>query len=232
MLRLYFHTSPNPMKVILFLEESRIAYETVPVDTFKGEQHRPEYRTINPNARVPAIQLDGTRVFDSTAILLHLAQKHDQLLGPEKARAEMLSWLMFIATGIAPMGGQLVHFTRVKPDESAYAANRYRRETQRLYGILDERLAVTPYLAGDDYTIADISAWGWIRISDFVLGEGELAKFPALSAWFARVDSRPAAAKARDIAARASFKREFDEETMRAMYPQNYPLPTVAMPAA
>jgi len=228
MLRLYFHTSPNPMKVVLFLEETRLPYELVPVDTFKGEQHRPEYRKINPNGRVPAIELNGTRVFDSTAILLHLAQQHGQLLGAERHRAELLSWLMFIATGIAPMGGQLVHFTRVKPDESPYATNRYRRETQRLYGILDERLATVPYLAGDEYTIADVSAWGWIRISDFVLGEGELAKFPALSSWFARVDARPAAARARELASRASFKREFDEETMRAMYPQNYPL----LPAA
>lgn len=228
MLRLYFHTSPNPMKVVLFLEETRLPYELVPIDTFKGEQHQPQYRKINPNGRVPAIDVNGTRVFDSTAILLQLAQQHGLLLGAERDRAEMLSWLMFVATGIAPMGGQLVHFARFKPDESPYATNRYRRETQRLYGILDERLASAPYLAGEEYTIADVSAWGWIRISDFVLGEGELARFPSLARWFARVDARPAAARARDVASRASFKREFDEETLRAMFPQNYPLPVAA----
>jgi GST-like protein len=221
-LKLYFHTSPNPMKIALFLEETGTPYQLVPVDTFKGEQHRPEYRAINPNARTPAIELDGVRVFDSTAILLHLAGQSGQLLGAPAARGEMLSWLMFVATGIAPMGGQLVHFTRVKPEESAYATNRYRRETQRLYGILDERFAGAEFLAGSDYTIADVSAWGWIRISDFVLGEGRLSDYPHVSRWFAAVDSRPAAARARAVAGRSTFKKEFDDETMRAMFPQNY----------
>jgi GST-like protein len=224
MLKLYFHTSPNPMKVVLFLEEAGLPYELVPIDTFKGEQHRPEYRAINPNARTPAAVIDGLRIFDSTAILLHLAGRDGQLLGSRHVHPEMLSWLMFIATGIAPMGGQLVHFTRVAANQSAYASNRYRRETQRLYGILDERLATAPYLAGDEYTIADISAWGWIRISDFVLGEGELARYPNLNSWFERIDARPAAASARRVAEGVKFKKEFDEETLRAMFPQNYPL--------
>jgi GSH-dependent disulfide-bond oxidoreductase len=221
-LKLYFHTSPNPMKIALFLEETGIPYQLVPVDTFKGEQHRPEYLAINPNARTPAITQDGMRVFDSTAILLHLAERSGQLLGSPTTRGEMLSWLMFVATGIAPMGGQLVHFTRVKPDESTYVTNRYRRETQRLYGVLDARLAAAEYLSGPDYTIADVSAWGWIRISDFVLGDGRLADYPNVSRWFSAVDSRPAAARARTLAERSRFKKDFDEETMRAMFPQNY----------
>ena len=226
MLKLYFHTSPNPMKIVLFLEETGTPYDLVPVDTFKGEQHRPEYRAINPNARTPAIEDDGVRVFDSTAILLHLAERTGRLSGPPTQRPEMLSGLMFVATGIAPMAGQLVHFTRVKPDAGAYVTNRYRRETERLYGILDDRLSVSAHLAGPDYTIADVSAWGWIRISDFVLGEGQLSNYRHVSRWFAAVDSRPAAARARAVAERSRFKKEFDEETLRAMFPQNYPLAT------
>jgi len=224
MIKLYFHTSPNPMKVVLFLEETRLPYEIVPVDTFKGEQHRPAYLAINPNARTPAIEHEDGRVFDSTAILLYLAEKSGQFIGTVETRGEMLSWLMFVGTGIAPMGGQLVHFTRIAPNESAYVKNRYRRETERLYGVLDDRLATRPYLAGDEYTIADMSAWGWIRITDFVLGEGQLAQYTNIVRWFERIDKRPAAARAKEIAGRSSFKRDFDEETLRAMFPQNYPL--------
>lgn len=222
MIQLYFHTSPNPMKVVLFLEEAKLPYELIPIDTFKGEQHRPDYRVINPNARTPALVDEGKRVFDSTAILLHLAEKSGQFMGSPQLRGEMLSWLLFIATGVAPMGGQLVHFTRIKPNESAYATNRYRRETQRLYGVLDDRLAMSSYLAGDDYTIADISAWGWIRVSDFVLGEGELKRFTHIARWFQQIDQRPAAIRARDVAASCNFKQDFDEETARALFPQNY----------
>lgn len=224
MIKLYFHTSPNPMKIALFLEEAGLAYEVVPVDTFKGEQHKPAYLAINPNARTPAIEQNGIRVFDSTAILLYLAEQSEKFIGSPASRAEMLSWLMFIATGIAPMGGQLVHFTRVVPNESAYATNRYRRETQRLYGVLDARLASAKYLAGNEYTIADMSAWGWIRISDFVLGEAALTAYPHLSRWFNAVNARPAAIRASNVGANIQFKRDFDEETLRAMFPQNYAL--------
>lgn len=221
MLSFYFHTSPYPMKVALFLEETGLPYKLEPIDTFKGEQHAPNFLSINPNARTPAIVDGGRRVFDSTAILLYLAEKADQFLSPSKDRGEMLAWLMFVATGLAPMSGQLVHFTRVHAD--TYAENRYRREAERLHGIMNERLNVSRYLAGDTYTIADISAWGWIRITDLVLGEGQLSRFPKLTAWFETIDQRPAAERARAIAAGSAFKTDFDEETLRAMFPQNYP---------
>jgi GSH-dependent disulfide-bond oxidoreductase len=222
MIKLYFHTSPNP-KPLLMVEEAGLPYIIVPIDTRKGEQHSAAYRKINPNARTPAIEEDGVRMFDSTAILLHLAEMSGRFLGATAARREMLSWLMFIATGIAPMGGQLVHFSIIHPD-SAYAQNRYRREVERLYSILDERLRDTPYLGGAEYTIADISAWPWIRITDFVLGgEGQLARWPALATWFAKVDGRPAASRASEIAAQQNFKTDFDDAALRALFPQNYP---------
>src|SRR6202000_291013 len=127
MLKFYFNTAPNPNKVALFLEESGLPFEPVPVDTRKGEQHRPEFRKVNPNGKVPAIDDSGTFVFDSNAILLYLAEKTGKFLPPNtpKNRAEMLSWLMFIATGLGPYSGQAVHFKHFAPRDTDYAVNRY-----------------------------------------------------------------------------------------------------------
>ena len=123
MLKFYFNGSPNPTKVALFLEEAGIAYEPVAVDTRKGDQFKPEYLAINPNAKVPAIQDDGVTVFDSNAILLYLAEKSGKFLPGEsdKARGEMLSWLMFVASGIGPYSGQAVHFRNFAPEPKEYA---------------------------------------------------------------------------------------------------------------
>src|SRR5271156_6627069 len=112
MIKFYYHTSPNPMKVALFLEESGLPYELVPVDTRKGEQHQPAYVAINPNAKTPALVDGDVTVFDSNAILLYLAEKTGKYLpaAGDKARGELLSWLMFVATGVGPFSGQAVHF--------------------------------------------------------------------------------------------------------------------------
>lgn len=135
MIRFYFHHTPNPIKVALFLEESGLAYEVIPVDIFKHEQHTPEYLQINPNAKVPAIVDGDVVVFDSNAILLYLGEKTGQFMS--KDRGELLSWLMFVATGLGPYSGQAVHFqTSTAP--VPYAINRYRREAERLYGILND----------------------------------------------------------------------------------------------
>jgi GST-like protein len=134
MIRFYFHPTPNPAKVALFLEEADLAYEVIPIDTSKGEQHTPAFRTINPNGKVPAIvDTEGpggkeARVFDSTAILIYLAEKTGHFLGSPADRPELLSWLMFIASGLGPFSGQAVHFQFAAPEGLAYAVNRYRRE--------------------------------------------------------------------------------------------------------
>ena len=143
MLKFYFNGSPNPTKVALFLEESGLAYEPVAVDTRKGEQFTPQYLAINPNAKVPAIDDDGAKVFDSNAILLYLAEKTGKFLpaNTPQARGELLSWLMFVATGVGPFSGQAVHFRHFTPQPVTYAANRYSFEVERHYGILDARLA-------------------------------------------------------------------------------------------
>ncbi len=228
MIRFYFHPTPNPMKVALLLEETGLKYEVVPVDTRKGEQHSAEFRAINPNAKVPAIvDTEGpggkpATVFDSNAILLYLAEKSGKFLGKPEDRPAMLSWLMFIASGLGPYSGQSVHFHHAAPEPIPYARNRYMREAERHYRILDERLAASPFLAGPDYTIADIAGWGWVDRADRVLGEGRLAEFPHLAKWFAGIGARPAAARARLVGKDHKFKTDMDEAAKRAWYPQNY----------
>jgi GST-like protein len=223
-IKFYFHETANSMKVALFLEEAQVPYELAPVDLLKGEQHRPEYRAINPNSKVPAIvDDDGTVVFDSAAILLSLADKTNRFMGAPKDRPTLLSWLMFIATGLSPFSGQAFHFSRVHTD-SAYATNRYRREVERHYDVLDARLGQTPYIAGESYTIVDMAAWGWIdRAGTTLQKDAPLDAWPHLKRWFEAVNNRPAAARARKIGSGIKFKSEFDEETLRALFPQNFP---------
>lgn len=222
MIRFYFHPSPNPMKVALFLEEAGLPYELVPVDTLKGEQHRPEFLALNPNAKTPVITDGDDTVFDSNAILLYLADKHGRFGGRPEQRAELLSWLMFVATGVGPYSGQAVHFQRFAPEKLPYAVNRYVKEAQRHFGILDRRLADgRPHLLGDDYTIVDMAAWGWTNALPFVLGEGALAAYPVLRRWHEAVSARPAASRAHALKEKLTLKKEFDEEARRAMFPQN-----------
>jgi GST-like protein len=228
MICFYFHHTPNPMKVALLLEETGIPYEVIPVDTFKGEQHKPEFRKINPNGKTPAIvDTEGlgdgpVTVFDSNAILLYLAEKSGKLLGRPADRGELLSWLMFVATGLGPYSGQSVHFRRAAPEQIPYAQNRYLREAERHYQVLDTHLKGRTFMVGNDYTIVDIAAWGWIDRANFVLGEGRLGEFPNISKWFAGIDARPAVARARAIAKDLTFKREMDEEARRNLFPTNY----------
>ena len=127
MIKFYYNLAPNPTKVALALEEMGLPYELVPVDTRKGEQHTPAFLAINPNAKVPAIVDEGTAIFDSNAILLYLAEKTGKFLGPKSgpARGEMLSWLMFVASGIGPYSGQSVHFRNFAPEPKDYAVTRY-----------------------------------------------------------------------------------------------------------
>ncbi len=233
MIRFYFHPTPNPAKVALFLEEAGLAYEVVPVDTAKGEQHAAAFRAINPNGKVPAIvDTEGpgggeARVFDSSAILLYLGEKTGRFMGSPADKPEVLSWLLFIASGLGPFSGQAVHFQHAAPEKLPYAINRYRREVERHYRVLDQHLAGRDTIVGRDYTIADMSAWGWLTRAARVLpGDAPgLAAFPNLSRLFAMVDARPAAARARDLGKGYAFKTEQDEDTRRALYPSNYPAP-------
>ncbi|MGD0563277.1 MAG: glutathione S-transferase C-terminal domain-containing protein [Roseiarcus sp.] len=231
MIRFYFHPTPNPAKVALFLEETGLPYEVAPVDTSKAEQHAPAFRAVNPNGKVPAIvDTEGpggvaARVFDSSAILLYLGDKTGRFIGSPADRPELLSWLFFIATGIGPFSGQAVHFQHAAPEKLPYAVNRYRREVERHYRVLDEHLAGRDYIVGSGYSIVDMSAWGWLDRAPRVLpgAADPLAAFPNLERWFQTVDARPAVARARAVGKGHAFKKEMDEETRRALFPSNYP---------
>ncbi|AOB32375.1 glutathione S-transferase [Bordetella sp. H567] len=231
MIRFYFHPTPNPAKVALMLEETGLRYEVVPVDTAKGQQHEPAFRAINPNGKVPAIvDPDGpggkpATVFDSSAILLYLGEKTGKLLGRAEDRPDMLSWLFFIGTGLGPFSGQAVHFQHAAPAGLDYAVNRYRREAERHYRVLDDRLAGREFIVGNEYSIVDISAWGWLDRASRVLkgAEEPLAPYPNIARWFARIDARPAVERARKVGADLKFTAARDEEARRALYPSNYP---------
>jgi len=231
MIRLFYHPTPNPIKVALFLEEAGLPYEVVPIDTRRGEQHAPAFRAVNPNGKLPAIiDTEGpggkhVTVFDSNAILLYLGDKIGQFVGRPEDRGPLLSWLMFIASGVGPYSGQAVHFQRAAPEKLPYAVNRYRREAERHYQVLDQQLTGRDFIVGDAFSIVDMAAWGWIDRAAIVLpGDAEpLAAFPQLARWFREIDARPAVARARKVGSDHSFKQEMDEEAKRAMFPSNYP---------
>jgi GST-like protein len=220
MIKFYYNPSPNPAKVALFLEESGLPYDIVPIDTRKGEHFAPSFVAINPNSKTPAITDGDVRVFDSNAILLYLAEKTGKFL-PEntpKARGEMLSWLMFVATGIGPYSGQAVHFKHHAPKGLDYALERYQFEARRHYGLLDAQLAIGPYMLGATYTIVDMAAWGWCRAVPFILGDDAWASFPNLKRWFDLVSARPAAVRANALKDKYTFKAEMDADARRHMF--------------
>jgi GST-like protein len=224
MLKFYFNGSPNPTKVALCLEELGLPYEPVAVDTRKGDQFKPEFLQVNPNGKVPAIDDDGVFVFDSNAILLYLAEKTGKYLAPNTPanRAQTLSWLMFIATGLGPYSGQAVHFKHFAPRDLGqgldYAHNRYQFEAHRHYKILDDHLANSRYMVGDSYTIVDMAFWGWARMAPFVLGEEGYAKYPNVKRLVDEISARPAAPRAIALKDKFTFKAEMDDEAKSIMF--------------
>lgn len=224
MLKFYYNAAPNPMKVALFLEESGLDYDPVPVDTRRGEQHAPAFTKINPNAKVPALIDGDTVIFDSNAILLYLADKTRQFLpdaDPSRRRGELLSWLFFVASGVGPFSGQAVHFRNFAPERIPYALRRYDYEARRHWQIVEDRLSRGQYMLGERYTIVDMAVWGWASRLPYMLGdEAIMNRFPNLDRLMREIDARPAAKRATALKDRHSFKTEFDEEAMRAMYPQ------------
>jgi GSH-dependent disulfide-bond oxidoreductase len=220
MLKFYYSGAPNPMKVALFLEEAELPYEAIPIDTRKGDQHKAAYVAINPNAKVPAIVDGDVIVLDSNAILLYLAEKTGKFLpgNAPKARGELLSWLMFVASGVGPFAGQSVHFRNYAPEQIPYATNRYMYEAQRHFKLLDARLAQQSRMIGNTYTIVDMAVWGWARLIPTVLGEAASGKFPNLKRLVDEISARPAAQRAIALRDRHKFKTEMDEEARRAMF--------------
>ena len=225
MIKFYFNAGPNPMKVALFLEEARLKYQAIPVDGLKGEQFDPAFLAINPNAKLPAIVDGDATVFDSNAILLYLADKTQRFIthGGSAARGDLLSWMMFVATGIGPYSGQAVHFRLFAPEPKDYAVNRYTREAERHYRIIDARLAEHRFMLGDAYTIVDMALWGWARMIPRILGDDGLTTLPNVKRLLDEVSARPAAKAAEALRTSHPFKTDFDADARRFMFPQNAP---------
>ena len=223
MIKFYYHPSPNPAKVALFLEEAGLPYELIPVDTRKGEQHAAAFTAINPNAKTPALVDGDATVFDSNAILLYLAEKTGRFLpaNTPAARAQMFSWLMFVASGIGPYSGQAVHFRHAAPEPKEYALNRYDFEAWRHWNIIDAQLAKSRYMLGDTYTLIDMAVWGWARAVPRILGEGAWDKLPNVKRLLDEINARPAAQRADALKDRHAYKMEMDDAAKRAMFPQN-----------
>jgi GST-like protein len=219
MIKFYYSLAPNPMKVALFLEEAGLTYDAIPVDTRKGEQFAPDFAALNPNNKVPVI-VDGDQVvFDSNAILLYLGEKTGQFMPAAGDRGQLLSWLMFIATGVGPYSGQAVHFRHFAPEPKEYAVNRYAFEAKRHYGILEAHLAGRTWMVGETYTIVDMCLWGWARMVPFVMGDEKAwDAYPNVKRLLDAVNARPAAARAMAIKERHAFTTEFDAEAKAHMF--------------
>lgn len=201
MITLYTWTTPNGRKPIILLEELEIPYTIKTVNLQKHEQFAPEFLAISPNNKIPAIvddEADGgpMPLFESAAILIYLAEKHQRFLAPSGPRRyKALEWLSWQIGGLGPMLGQLGFFEVSSKEKSALASKRYREESERLLDVMEKQLTTSPYLAGDDYSIADIAAYPWVLAAGdrlkAVLG-AKLEASPALQAWFTRVGERPA----------------------------------------
>ncbi|RAU52801.1 GSH-dependent disulfide bond oxidoreductase [Pseudocitrobacter sp. RIT415] len=206
MIDLYYAPTPNGHKITLFLEEAELPYRLIRVDINKGEQFKPQFLAISPNNKIPAIidhqPEDGGApfsLFESGAILLYLAEKSGNLLSGElRERHTTLQWLFWQVGGLGPMLGQNHHFNHFAPQPVPYAIERYQVEAQRLYSVLNQRLASNPWIAGDHYSIADIACWPWIN--SHVRQRIDLAAYPAVQNWFERIRQRPATARAMQLA--------------------------------
>ena len=227
MIDLYYWPTPNGHKITLFLEETGLPYRILPVDIGRGDQFKPEFLKIAPNNRMPAIVDDEppgggapVSVFESGAILLYLAEKTGQFLPQDlRGRVETLQWLFWQMGGLGPMAGQNHHFLHYAPEKLPYAIDRYVNETNRLYGVLDNRLADRPFVAGPGYTIADMAAYpwtvGWQR-------QGQnLDDFPNLKRWQEAIRARPATVRAYALGERYGRRdATVDEEAKRILFGQ------------
>ncbi len=200
MIELYFWPTPNGKKVAIMLEECGAEYELKPVNILKGEQFEPAYLAISPNNKIPVIvdrDNDDFAVFESAAILQYLAEKFDRFMPQDtKGKYTVLQWLGFQSAHVGPMFGQCGHFLGYAPEKIPYAIDRYQNETHRLYGVMDQRLADVPYLAGD-YSIADMAVYPWIEVR--WLHEIDIDRYSNVKRWFDEIGQRPAVDRAMNL---------------------------------
>lgn len=213
MIELYGMSSPNVLKVVILLEELGLDYRFIHVDLFAGEQFRDDFQTLNPNAKVPVLvdAEDDVTIFESGAILIYLAEKYGRFLpAGGAARYDVLKWLMVQVATVGPLLGQMNHFSMYAPEGNEYSLGRYRREAQRIYRLLDDRLKAGEWLAGD-YSIADIATCPW---TDYLERHGfEMSDFPGIARWRREIDERGAVRRAR---AKIADVRAKDQEMFGA----------------
>jgi GST-like protein len=225
MIHAYTWPTPNGHKLHIMLEECELDYEVHPVNIGVGDQFEPEFLKFSPNNKMPAIIDDEgpgggpISIFESGAILYYLAQKTGRFMPPltadPRGHYAVMEWLMFQMGGVGPMLGQNHHFNRYAPEKIPYAIDRYVNETARLYGVIDRRLGVSPWLAGPDYSIADIATFPWLRNHE---GQGQkLEDFPHLKKWFEAIAARPAVERGVSVLKDARPNRPLTDEE-RANY--------------
>ncbi len=223
MIDLYTWPTPNGHKMHIMLEETGLEYRVIPVNIGKGDQFKPEFLAISPNNRMPAmVDHDGPggepySLFESGAMLIYLAEKTGKFLPTEsRARYTVLQWLMFQMGNIGPMMGQTHHFRHYAPEKIPYAVKRYTNEAGRLYRVVEKRLSESPWLGGEDYSIADIAAFPWLRN---VARKGcEEADFPALLAWFETMEARPAVRAGMEVLAEHRSTGTFDAQARENLF--------------
>lgn len=227
MIDLYYWTTPNGHKISLFLEESGLPYRILPINIGKGEQFQPDFLRIAPNNRIPAIVDtdpagggEPISVFESGAILLYLAEKSGRFLSADpRVRVDTLQWLFWQMGGLGPMAGQNHHFVQYAPENLPYAIERYVKETARLYAVLDRRLADRDFIAGPDYSIADMACYPWIV--PHARQRQSLDDFPNLKRWFEVIQQRPATQRAYALAADINTAPSVSEESRRILFGQD-----------
>jgi GST-like protein len=225
MIELYYWTTPNGHKITIFLEETGLPYRIVPVNISKGEQFRPEFLAVSPNNRIPGIvdrdpkdRGASISVFESGAILVYLAEKTGRYLPSSlRDRVAVMEWLFWQMAGLGPMAGQNHHFSQYAPEKLPYAIDRYVKETNRLYGVLDKRLSERQFVAGD-YSIADMAAYPWI-VPHARQGQ-KLEDFPHLKRWFETIRVRPAVQRAYARAAEINTTPTVSEESKKILFGQ------------
>ncbi|WP_088345641.1 MULTISPECIES: glutathione binding-like protein [Rhodomicrobium] len=225
MIELHYWTTPNGHKITMFLEEAGLPYSIVPVNINKGDQFKPEFLAISPNNRIPAIidhaPADGgapISLFESGAILLYLAEKTGRFISPDlRTRVETLVWLFWQVGGLGPMAGQNHHFGENPPERIPYASTRYVNETNRLYGVLNKRLADRDFIAGD-YSIADMACYPWTV--SHKRQQQNLDDFPNLKRWFHTIRERPATIRAYAQAEQFRGEQVSAEEAKKILYGQ------------
>jgi GST-like protein len=218
MIDVYSWATPNGHKIHIMLEELGLEYKPIPIDIGAGDQFTPEFLAISPNNKIPAIiDSDGPEgkplaLFESGAILFYLAEKTGKFLPLDPVgRYTTMQWLMFQMGGVGPMLGQAHHFRIYAPEKIEYAVNRYSNEARRLYGVMDKQLGVTRFLAGNDYSIADIATFPWTRSWK---NQGiELDEFPNVKRWFDEISARPAVIRGVEVL--ASARRDLTGDKQR-----------------